>query len=235
MVPFLLSSIFLFYVALSGNFLDGLFSPQMQLHFHKHKWMKHFFGFLILLFTISLVNTHKKLWVTIMIAVFMYIWFLLTTKINIKFILGLVGAMALGFIFAEVLRRKYHVSGDDNEDDQTDDADTIKSNTMSKALIIVCIAIFILIIISTLWGAVQEGRNQLQVWKTNPKGKNESALAYYFKFVWTFIFTHELSREYKDVTQMTLQEHVARVYELLGKQGLAQQVRQLSSVEKNLV
>ena len=226
MVPFLLSSIFLFYVALSGNFLDGLFSPEMQLFFHKKIWMKHVFGFLILLFTISFVNTHKSLWTTIGVAFGMYIWFLFTTKLPVQGIVALVLSMAIGFIMAEYLRRSYHVTGEG--DDDTDNGDERRNKTR-EGLIGACIAIFIGVILCTLIATVWLGWKQRKRWNNQPTTDHPRGWRDYLEFLVKFIFTHELSQDYKDYTNITLAEHVARLYDLLGKSGQAEVVRNLST------
>ena len=106
MIPYLLSSIFLFYCVVSGNYVDTLLGKGMQQALQK-RWMKHFIGICILIFTISFIS-ETSAWTTLTYGVGLYILFLLTTKMTVGWNILIFIILAVGFFMKELLKKDYN-------------------------------------------------------------------------------------------------------------------------------
>lgn len=105
-IPYLVSSMFLFYCAVSGNFIDTLAGRGMQRALQK-RWMKHLVGLFIITFTISFVSDTSA-WTTLGYGFGLYVWFLLSTKMSFEWNIAIFLILAAGFFMKELLKKDYH-------------------------------------------------------------------------------------------------------------------------------
>ena len=104
-IPYLLTGLFLFYAAVTGNYIDGLLGSGMHDLLQQH-WAKHLIGFLILLFTISIVAAASA-WTSLWLSGLLYFWFVLTTKVGKWTNLTLILLLAAGFFIKQLLIKDY--------------------------------------------------------------------------------------------------------------------------------
>ena len=106
---YVITALFLFYAAVAGNFIDSLIGKGMH-DLLQYRWMKHLMAFFILLFTISLVSAERDAWVTLLLSMGLYVWFLLTTKMDKWLNLAIVILLAIGFFLHRLLDTRYTVA-----------------------------------------------------------------------------------------------------------------------------
>ena len=104
-LPYLITALFLFYTAVTGNFIDQLVGTGMR-QLLEHRWMQHLVGYLLLLFTISLVSG-RNAWETLWLSAVLYLWFLLTTKTDKWLNLAVLLLLAVGFFLHQLLITQY--------------------------------------------------------------------------------------------------------------------------------
>ena len=75
------NSLLLFYIALTSNFLINLF-PKKHIDFVKNNiFVKHLLGFFTMLFSIYHITTISDLTQILLVTLFLYLWFLMTTTL----------------------------------------------------------------------------------------------------------------------------------------------------------
>jgi len=82
-------NLFILYLVISSNFLANLFGCKIQKAFNENIYIKHLLGFFTLYLFISLVESSdvipSNLIDRLKFAGVIYLWFILTTRMNIKF------------------------------------------------------------------------------------------------------------------------------------------------------
>jgi hypothetical protein len=82
-------NLFILYLVISSNFLANLFGCKIQKAFNENIYIKHLLGFFTLYLFISLVESSSIIGTGLIdklkFAAIIYIWFILTTRMNIKF------------------------------------------------------------------------------------------------------------------------------------------------------
>ena len=73
------AGLFLFYLALLGNYTGDLIPPDLSKLINKSRMCQHVIAFIILLFTINLYST-KKLYKVFLYTFVLWLWFLLTSN-----------------------------------------------------------------------------------------------------------------------------------------------------------
>lgn len=104
-ITYLITGLFLFYTAVAANFLDKLVGTGMH-QLLQDRRMQHLIGYLLLLFTISLVSGRDS-WEMLWLSAVLYLWFLLTTKTHKWFNLAVLLLLALGFFVHQLLKTRY--------------------------------------------------------------------------------------------------------------------------------
>ena len=108
------NGLMLFYMALSGNFIGELLSKQMQELFNNNRIAKHLIGFIIMLFTITYSLEIAGLFKSLMFTGFLYLIFLLTSKMPLTWNLAIVGLLVISFVID-----KYKTTLDEDDDEDT--------------------------------------------------------------------------------------------------------------------
>lgn len=95
-----------FYVLLANNYTDNLFSKQMRAYLDENRYAQHLVGFILMLILIMLLGNIKKIENGILISIFLYIWFLLTTKLDIQFSMMIILVLLFAYIYESKLRER---------------------------------------------------------------------------------------------------------------------------------
>lgn len=74
-------SLLLFYVAIASNFLVDLFPKDHIRYINNNLFIKHLLGLIIMIFSIYHLTTLRNPLQVVIIAVALYLWFLITTKL----------------------------------------------------------------------------------------------------------------------------------------------------------
>lgn len=94
----LTKGLLIFYLALAGNYLGDLFSPQMQRLFDKNRWVKHIIGLTTM--SVSVVYGAGITEMNRMVAytVVCYVMFLLSTKMDVQWNMLLLALLLAGYV-----------------------------------------------------------------------------------------------------------------------------------------
>lgn len=147
-IPYLVMGLFLFYVAVMGNYIDGLIGSGMR-SLLQERWMVHLVGFFILLFTISLA-TMLDVWNSLLMSVLLYLWFTLTTKMGKWENLSLFLLLVAGFFLQRLLQNNYSHEWAEAIPDQTDQRHKVRKNIETSIIVI-----FSIILVLTILGNVR--------------------------------------------------------------------------------
>lgn len=144
--PFELSSISLsqallfFYVIIASNFVKHLYSHQLQIFF-ENRWVQHFIGFTIMLVVITNIGKVKKPSLVFIYSLISYFWFLLTTKLDLKWNIAIIGLLILGFMYENKMFDKEIQSKKDESLNKDNINNIEKKNKKIKMLIMISILI----------------------------------------------------------------------------------------------
>lgn len=142
-------SLFLFYLLLSSNFLDTLYSCRTQYVLLNNMLVKHFIGLFTFYISVVLVNGDnqsplKQLGITICL----YIIFIMTTRCDSRFFIVLLTLLFIGFILSKI--QKFYFN---------EKKDEITRNKIS----IIQHGLYIIAIICTIMGCIiYLGRKKLE-------------------------------------------------------------------------
>ena len=75
--------LFIFYILIASNFTSSLLSKQMIEHIESSRSMQHIIGFFCVVILISTVTNIKDTKLVFLYSFMIYIWFILTTKLDL--------------------------------------------------------------------------------------------------------------------------------------------------------
>ena len=96
--PSINAGLFLFYLAILGNYTGDLISPSLSKLINNNRLAQHAIAFFILLFTINLysdLHVHNVLLCTILL----WIWFLFTSKQQLIPSIAIIGLLVISYAF----------------------------------------------------------------------------------------------------------------------------------------
>ena len=89
-------AIFTLYLLIGSAALYPMFTPEVRNLLEKNHYAKHILGFLLLLFFVVLSGAKDVHYLqTILFAGFLYVWFVLTTKLSLRFWIATVTIFAI--------------------------------------------------------------------------------------------------------------------------------------------
>ena len=94
----LTNGLLIFYLALAGNYLGDLFSPQMQRLFTNNRWMKHVIGLTTMSVSVVYGAGISEMNRMAAYTVVCYIMFLLSTKMDVQWNMLLLALLLGGYI-----------------------------------------------------------------------------------------------------------------------------------------
>lgn len=137
-------SLLLFYVVIASNFLIKLFPKHHFDIVKKNIYVRHFMGYITMLFSIYHVSTMTNPLNVILLTTFLYLWFLMTTRLPPVYNLVIIFSLSAGFL---INLRIYHEEQNDS---------TIWTKADISRLKMVVNSIFIFIILLTVFGYIYQ-------------------------------------------------------------------------------
>ena len=161
-------NLFILYLLISGNYIGELFGCKVQYFLQKNMVLKHILGFITLLFFVIFVdesnnkieNPNK----TILKASALYIWFLITTRTNYKYLFAIVLLLFL-LVIIEKFKKYYEYQ---KEKEKVDYA-----NKISKILSYLSALITIMGFLVYLNDKYQKEYGKIWSWKKFILGKEK--------------------------------------------------------------
>lgn len=126
-------SLLLFYIALTSNFLVNFF-PKTHLDFVKNNiFAKYLLGFLTMLFSIYHISTLENPVEVVIIALGLFVWFLMTTHLPPYYSVFIITILAIAFL---INLRIYKLDQDNYSQETQDTIDKYKTIVMSLFIFI---------------------------------------------------------------------------------------------------
>lgn len=103
-----ISSLFVLFFIVGGNFLAPLFPCGIQKMLHTNMYMKHILAFFTLFFFVKLTSFNDKLKLkdSFIQSLWLYIWFILATTLDSKFFLILISLFAIIYTMNIFIKQK---------------------------------------------------------------------------------------------------------------------------------
>lgn len=141
-------AILIFYLIIASNFTKDLYSGQLYDFLKTNRYAKHSIGFV----TMYVIMTHfagitdsKK---ALLYSTFGYLWFVFTTKLDLKWNLIIIGLMIFGAIYESNLIDK-EIKSEDDEALEEKDKKKIKAENDNIKMVI-AITILVITVIGTI-------------------------------------------------------------------------------------
>lgn len=154
-------ALLLFYVIIASNFTKNLYSGQLRDYFENNRIAQHLIGLITMLVVVVNFGGVNNIIPALIYTMFSYIWFILTTKLDLKWNLVILGLMVIGFMYESNMFNK-EVESTDDESLEKEDIEIIK-NKNNYTKIMIFLSIFIVTLIGTIFYAnkkkIQHGGN----------------------------------------------------------------------------
>lgn len=107
-------TIFIFILIISGNFLAQLFPCKLQDELNSNMYLKHIFGLFTMIFFVTLAAPvkDKHIYSVSIKSVFLYVLFMLITKVNVKMFYPII--LLLGVTYIIILLKDFEISKTNN-------------------------------------------------------------------------------------------------------------------------
>jgi len=118
--PKINAGLFLFYLALLGNYTGELIPPDLMKFINKHRLVQHCISFIVLLFTINLYNDKIPFQKIAGYAFLLWIWYLFTSKQHLMFSLIIIALLLLSYVTFNMSNDLDQVSQEEMHDHEKD-------------------------------------------------------------------------------------------------------------------
>ena len=150
------TSLFLFYLLLSSNFLDTLYGCKTQQLFIQNMWFKHFVGILTFFASVVYISGNNKSPLhCVGTTVLFYMLFILTTRCDSKIFMVVLGCLFVGFVLQKI--KNYYYKDTSNSDSETvteEEIPVTEKKKMNQYITNIQKSIYIISIILTIIGSI---------------------------------------------------------------------------------
>ena len=135
----IITALLIFYLVVANNFIGDLYSGQLKNFIIENRLMKHIIGLItMLLIIVQIGGVHN--WLKAIIYSFIaYLWFILTTKLDLHWNLAILGLLVLGFMYEKQMFTKELESNSDEALEEIDKKKIRNRNKRMKRLIVISI------------------------------------------------------------------------------------------------
>lgn len=139
------TAILIFYLGIVSNFCVNLISGQLKQHIYENRYIQHLIGFSLIFVTISLGSGMTDLEPVFLYSSIGYLWFLLTTKLDLEWNLIVLLILLIGFIYENRLASHESKINEDNNLTKEEKVEIIIKKNKYKTTVII-VAIFVTLI-----------------------------------------------------------------------------------------
>jgi hypothetical protein len=149
--------LFLFYLAIAGNYIGGLFNAKVVQILESNETVMHLLGFLILSTTVSGYIENPTLQRVLQYSVILYAWFEITTRMNYKVLAAFLAILGVTY-FLELRLEELHEKVNNGTATKKEIGFYKKAKKMSELgnMLAVVITIIGVALYSDTWKAVDE-------------------------------------------------------------------------------
>lgn len=98
----------LFYLFIANNYTNKLYSGQLTDYISSNRYVQHIIGLITMLVLLNLVADVEDPYELIVFSIVLYLWFIITTKMDLKWSLGIICFMIVGYIFESYMQSVEH-------------------------------------------------------------------------------------------------------------------------------
>lgn len=138
-------SVLFFYLIIASNFTGNLFSGQLNYFIRRNRYAQHAIGYTMMLAIINNYAGITNVQHAIVYSTIAYLWFILTTKLDLEWNLVIVGAMVISMLYENKLIGREKESEKDETLDIKDKSQIKERNNKEKMIMIVPIVILTII------------------------------------------------------------------------------------------
>lgn len=131
----------LFYLFIANNYTNKLYSGQLTDYISENRFIQHIIGLITMLVLLNLVTEVTDPYELISFAVILYTWFIITTKMDLKWSLGIISFMIIGYLFESYMMNIEHKQHKDQALDDNFRKQTKRNHKKCKSLIVIVLLI----------------------------------------------------------------------------------------------
>jgi len=137
-------ALLIFYLIISSGYTKDLYSGQLKDYIMENRFAQHLIGFIIMLVVINSLSGINEPQRIIMYSLLAYVWFVLTTKLDLQWSLIIIALLTIGYLYESKLIGNINESKDDKSLKQ-EDIERIKhkntqiTNTITISIVVVTI------------------------------------------------------------------------------------------------
>lgn len=102
----LAKALLLFYVIIASNFTKELYSGQLKDFLSSNRYAQHIMGIISMLVLIGIIGGVTNVKQLIVLSIIAYLWFILTTKLDLKWNIAIIGLLLIGYLYENSLLDK---------------------------------------------------------------------------------------------------------------------------------
>ena len=125
----------IFYLIIATNFTDNLVSKQLKTYLTENRLAQHIIGFITLFVLLTSMGNIIDTKTAIIYSLIGYIWFILTTKLDIHWNMIVIAILVCGYLFENNLEKKEKDSLKDNNLTDRDRYNIDKKHSKIKSII----------------------------------------------------------------------------------------------------
>jgi hypothetical protein len=99
-------ALMIFYVLVASNYTGSLLSKQLKESIENNRYAQHIIGFIMMLVIITMVGGVSDIDKTIIYSVLAYVWFIMTTKIDLHWNIIIILLMLCGYLYENKIKQK---------------------------------------------------------------------------------------------------------------------------------
>src|SRR5690349_14974604 len=131
----LIKALLFFYLIIALNFTRNLYSGQLIDYLSNNRFIQHLIGIILMLVIIVEIGNVRDPYTAIFYTILAYLWFVLSTKLDIYWNLAILGLLVFGFLYENLLVEKEIKSLTDESLEEKDKINIKEKNNKIKTYI----------------------------------------------------------------------------------------------------
>jgi len=132
-------ALMIFYLLVASNFTSNLFSKQMKGFFETNRLAQHFLGLITMLVIIIVIGNIQETKPAILYTFIAYLWFILTTKLDLQWNIVIILIMLFGLLYENHLMYQETNAKRDQALTDKDKENIVKKHNKYKTYIVLAI------------------------------------------------------------------------------------------------
>lgn len=141
-------ALLVFYLVIASGFTKDLYSGQLKDFVKENRFAKHIIGFIGMLIIINSLSGLNKSYEVIGYSLAAYLWFILTTKLDLQWNLAIILLLTIGYLYeSELLNYESEAEKDKSLDQEDINRIKIKNKRIKQMILV---SILVITVIGTI-------------------------------------------------------------------------------------